>query len=145
MNLYQNANYEPPASVNPGILPFTMRGCYTDNPNNRALPIQLVDWTGMTVQKCLEAAGGYRFAAVEYYGKHGHRLKRRPTNERPHAKANATMETYSALQLCQAPGATRPVQDGRPSCVVAPTIFSSMRIPSGRILHDPSWPTPSSS
>jgi hypothetical protein len=69
MNLYQNANYQPPISVNPGVPPFVLLGCYTDDPNSRALPKSLVDWNAMTVQKCLQAAVGRRYAAVEYYGK----------------------------------------------------------------------------
>jgi hypothetical protein len=68
LNLYENAKFTPPSSINPGEAPFSYVGCYTDNPNSRILPNSLVDWTAMTVQKCSEAAEGYRYAAVEYYG-----------------------------------------------------------------------------
>lgn len=69
LSLYLNEAYVPPAITNPGpINGFVYSGCYTDNDNARTLDHVLEDWNGMTVARCMAAATGYKYAAVEYYG-----------------------------------------------------------------------------
>ena len=65
---YENLQYTPPAQQNPGVGDFHLVGCYSDSTDFRDLPFSLIDYEGMTVENCVQAAAGYRYAAVEYYG-----------------------------------------------------------------------------
>jgi hypothetical protein len=50
---------------------FRFQGCFRDSEGNRALGDGYLDgWgeNGMTVEKCIEAASGYRYAGLEYSG-----------------------------------------------------------------------------
>jgi hypothetical protein len=68
LSFYENLGYTLPAQQNPGVGDFHLVDCYTDNTDFRDLPFSLIDYQGMTVEKCMQAAAGYRYAAVEYYG-----------------------------------------------------------------------------
>jgi hypothetical protein len=69
LSLYLNEAYVPLAITNPGpINGFTYSGCYMDSENSRTLENLLEDWNGMTVARCMAAAAGFKYAAVEYYG-----------------------------------------------------------------------------
>ena len=71
MNLYENTEWKPPAPLtkfNPGVGNFKFRGCRTDNVNARTLEKRIEDWKGMTVAKCIQAAAGYKYAGVEFWG-----------------------------------------------------------------------------
>ncbi|KAK6523447.1 hypothetical protein TWF281_001429 [Arthrobotrys megalospora] len=71
IGLYQNSAYQPPPKPTavPKVGDFAYKGCFADSSSNRAVTDKsLVDWSGMTVEKCIAAAAGYKYAAVEYYG-----------------------------------------------------------------------------
>lgn len=56
----------PTPTSNPGVAYFELKGCYTDSDADRALGVgQYTDTAGMTVAKCVELAGGAKYAAVE--------------------------------------------------------------------------------
>ncbi|KAK6347941.1 hypothetical protein TWF718_005761 [Orbilia javanica] len=74
ISIYANGDYsEPiPPTVNPGDGVFELSGCYTDDPDNRALAFAYHD-DQMSVALCFEKAKSYRYAAVQdggvcYYG-----------------------------------------------------------------------------
>jgi hypothetical protein len=69
LTLYQNLGYTPPAQQVQGDGNHQLTGCYTDSVFDRALQYSLIDYTSMTVERCLQAAAGYQYAALEYYGK----------------------------------------------------------------------------
>ncbi|KAK6500404.1 hypothetical protein TWF481_010748 [Arthrobotrys musiformis] len=100
IGLYQNSAYQPPpkASAVPKVGDFVYKGCFVDSSSNRAVPDKsLVDWSGMTVEKCIAAAAGYKYAAVEYYGEcyYGNKLVSTGTSS-----ACDTPCTGNNLQLC---------------------------------------------
>ncbi|KAK6524337.1 hypothetical protein TWF281_011245 [Arthrobotrys megalospora] len=70
LTLYQNTEYLPPPTFNPGVGDYHLLGCYSDNVNARGLQHNWNNYQYMTVEGCIRraAAQGFRYAAVEYYG-----------------------------------------------------------------------------
>ncbi|KAK6340345.1 hypothetical protein TWF730_002107 [Orbilia blumenaviensis] len=66
IQLYKNPSYQPPSQPDTGA--FVHQGCYTDSVESRGLEHSTTDWEGMTVQKCIQLAAGFKYAAVQYYG-----------------------------------------------------------------------------
>ncbi|KAK6343669.1 hypothetical protein TWF730_011259 [Orbilia blumenaviensis] len=64
IQLYKNPSYQPPNTPNLGA--FTSGGCYTDSVESRGLDHTTTD-AAMTIQKCLQFAAGFKYAAVQYH------------------------------------------------------------------------------
>ncbi|KAF3244464.1 hypothetical protein TWF192_007758 [Orbilia oligospora] len=65
IQLYKNPNFTPPGSPDTGS--FVSQGCYTDSIDARALEHSSNDATGMTIQKCIGLATGFKYAGLEYH------------------------------------------------------------------------------
>ncbi|EPS45732.1 hypothetical protein H072_196 [Dactylellina haptotyla CBS 200.50] len=65
IQLYKNPNYQPPGQPNIGS--FISQGCYTDSVDARALEHSSNDASGMTIQKCVQLAAGFKYAGLEYH------------------------------------------------------------------------------
>ncbi|OTA55980.1 WSC-domain-containing protein, partial [Hypoxylon sp. EC38] len=66
INLYLNNAYSQPASEKPSVGPFSSLGCYTDSESARGLTAGSSKSPSMTVEKCVQLAAGYKYAAMEY-------------------------------------------------------------------------------
>ncbi|KAK6522472.1 hypothetical protein TWF281_003033 [Arthrobotrys megalospora] len=65
IQLYKNPNFTPPGAPDTGS--FISQGCYTDSVDARALEHNSNDATGMTIQKCIQLAAGFKYAGLEYH------------------------------------------------------------------------------
>ncbi|KAF3097148.1 hypothetical protein TWF706_007400 [Orbilia oligospora] len=64
IQLYKNPSFQPPNTPNLGA--WTSNGCYTDSVESRGLDHSSTD-SAMTIQKCLQLASGFKYAAVQYH------------------------------------------------------------------------------
>ncbi|KAK6513153.1 hypothetical protein TWF506_009318 [Arthrobotrys conoides] len=64
IQLYKNPSFQPPNTPNLGA--WTSSGCYTDSVESRGLDHTSTD-SAMTIQKCLQLASGFKYAAVQYH------------------------------------------------------------------------------
>ncbi|KAK6337153.1 hypothetical protein TWF718_009937 [Orbilia javanica] len=64
IQLYKNPSYQPPNAPNLGA--WSAGGCYTDSVESRGLEHGTTD-SAMTIQKCLQFAAGFKYAAVQYH------------------------------------------------------------------------------
>ncbi|KAF3223098.1 hypothetical protein TWF679_004294 [Orbilia oligospora] len=64
IQLYKNPSFQPPNTPNLGA--WTSNGCYTDSVESRGLDHGSTD-SAMTIQKCLQLASGFKYAAVQYH------------------------------------------------------------------------------